>query len=201
MVGYQWSWKTRTIVIVRETETKRANLGRQRHKPAPRHHAHDNNRFIASQLQRPESSCGVHNYPHSTARLSDGSDSSVLNSPSIRLAGVTSKAGFHVPMPGAARGCPKMCVSSAPGRCSMTISSPVARFVSTDFSGAATKNGTPWYFAAMAIWKYWPKQPNSGQDNEKMRRRWTHNVGALVSSARWYHSAPRVVSRCVYACR
>lgn len=59
----------------------------------------------------------------------------------IRLAGVTSKAGFHTEIPGAATGSPSPpCVfnNSLGDRSSMTISCPEESDKSTEVRGAAT---------------------------------------------------------------
>lgn len=73
--------------------------------------------------------------------------------PAIRLAGVTSNAGFQTEIPDAAT-----CSPSPPCECnnsfgdlsSIIISCPEERAKSTEVSGAATKNGMLWYFALTA---------------------------------------------------
>jgi hypothetical protein len=65
--------------------------------------------------------------------------------PAIRHAGVTSKEGFQTPMPSAATRAPRTCVISSAGRSSMTMSAPFFVLGSSVDTGAATKNGTPWY--------------------------------------------------------
>lgn len=59
-------------------------------------------------------------------------------------AGVTSNAGFqHFISFGAL----DVAINSSPGRSSMGIDFPVGSVVSQLVNGAATKNGTLWYFA------------------------------------------------------
>jgi hypothetical protein len=79
----------------------------------------------------------------------------------IRLAGVTSNAGFQQSIPGAAISTvqhspllarPLMFVISFAALCSISIPAPVAVFMSIDVQGAATMNGTLWYLAQIASW-------------------------------------------------
>ena len=73
--------------------------------------------------------------------------------PDIKLAGVTSNAGFQTEIPDAATCSPSPpCVfsNSFGDLSSITISPPDERDKSTEVSGAATKNGMLWYFALTA---------------------------------------------------
>lgn len=58
--------------------------------------------------------------------------------PAMRCAGVTSKEGFHTPIPGAATCCPLKWVISSAGRCSITMLAPDGVAGSSVVRGAAT---------------------------------------------------------------
>lgn len=119
-------------------------------------------KFVESSQEFGEPSNTASKWKYPSEPLSTTPTSVIIAS--ISDAGVTSKAGFHTSIPGAAMRIvsifkgpvassstgPLIFVTSEAGRSSMTISSPDLVSRSIVVRGAATRNFTPWCFARTA---------------------------------------------------